>query len=183
MRVNLIGATVAGCLVATGAMAQTAGTDEDIAFAGEIWQEMMDTDMVGDGAILGLPYMGAPPHGAMLETFFMDAEVAGEEGLLVIKRNYGPMEVTADEVLADPSGHLEAVTIMFQRAEGYDSEHNDWFYAKYGPDGSLDTNPAGMALAGAVGRNMEAGCIACHVGAGGDDYLFTTDAYPPRAAE
>ncbi|NHX27496.1 cytochrome P460 family protein, partial [Escherichia coli] len=40
----------------------------------------------------------------------------------------------------------------------------------------LDQNPAGMALAGLVGKNADAGCIACHQAAGGDDYLFTTDA-------
>ena len=67
---------------------------------------------------------------------------------------------------------------MFQREEGYDPETRDWFYAKYLPDGSMDENPMGMALAGLVGKGADAGCIACHQGAG-DDYLFTTDAMLP----
>ncbi len=63
---------------------------------------------------------------------------------------------------------------MFQREEGYDADNRNWFWVKYLPDGSLDKNPAGMALAGMVGKNADAGCIACH--RGDPDYLFTTDA-------
>lgn len=173
-------ALLGGLLAASGAAAQTAGTEEDIAFAEAIWAELQELQMAGDNAIMSLPYQGGPPHGMMLETFLMRAEIAGEEGLLVVKRNYGPEDVTEDEVLADPSGHLGAITVMFQRPEGYDPEHDDWFYAKFLPDGTLDRNPAGMALAGAVGRNLEAGCIACHINASGDDYLFVTDAFPRR---
>jgi hypothetical protein len=33
-----------------------------------------------------------------------------------------------------------------------------------------------MSLAGLVGKDADAGCIACHQNAGGDDYIFTTDA-------
>jgi hypothetical protein len=36
----------------------------------------------------------------------------------------------------------------------------------------LDKNPKGMALAGKIAKGSDAGCIACHVGADGDDYLF-----------
>lgn len=173
-------ALLAGTMAAGGAMAQTAGTEDDIAFAQAIWAELEQMQMTGDNAIQALPYQGGPPHGMMLETFLTRAEINGEEGLLVIKRNYGPEGVTEDEILADPAGHLGAITVMFQRPEGYDPEHDDWFYAKFLPDGNLDTNPMGMALAGAVGRNLEAGCIACHINAPGDDYLFVTDAFPRR---
>lgn len=169
-----------GTMTAGAAMAQTAGTDEDIAFANAIWAQMEALNLAGDGAIMGLPYIGGPPHGATLETFFVETEVMGEEGLLVVKRNYGPAGVSEDEVLADPDGTLGSVTVMFQRALGYDAEHDDWFYAKYLPDGEMDTAPSGMALAGAIGRDLSGGCIACHIGAAGDDYLFTTDAFPRR---
>lgn len=181
MKRLIAGAATAGLIALGGAaLSQTAGTDEDIAFAGAIWQELLDRGMAGEGAIMSLPYQGGPPHGDMLETFLMQAEIDGEEGLLVVKRNYGPDVMGGDEVLADPAGLLDSVTVMFQRPEGYDPEHDDWFYAKFSPDGTLDRNPAGMALAGTVGRNLEAGCIACHVGAPGDDYLFVTDAFPRR---
>jgi len=180
MKKLIAGMALVGTMTAGAVIAQTAGTDEDVAFADAIWAQMLELNLAGDGAIMGLPYQGGPPHGETLETFFVETEIMGEAGLLVVKRNYGPEGVTGDEVLADPEGSLGSVTVMFQRAEGYDAEHDDWFYAKYLPDGAMDTAPSGMALAGAIGRDLSGGCIACHIGAAGDDYLFTTDAFPRR---
>ncbi|RMD48443.1 MAG: hypothetical protein D6832_03940, partial [Alphaproteobacteria bacterium] len=82
----------------------------------------------------------------------------------------------ADAVLAEPEKHLGAITVMFRREKGYDPDNQDWFWVKYRPDGSLDKNPKGMMLAGRVAKGADKGCIACHSGAGGDDYIFTTDA-------
>jgi len=110
----------------------------------------------------------------MLETLYTSATVDGHTGDLVIKRNYGPEGVSADEVLADPGKHLGAVTVMFRRAEGFDPDNADWFWVKYLPDGSLDKNPKGMRLAGKVAKGADKGCIACHAGAG-DDMVFTSD--------
>ncbi len=165
----------------TSVGAQTAGTDRDIAYAEAIWARMEARGLAGSDAVMALPYLGTEPHGAMLETFFVDAEVEGETGLLVIKRNYGPADVAADAVLSAPEEHLVSVTVMFRRP-GYDPGHGDWFYAKYLPDGALDTNADGMSLAGApargmVGQDRTAGCVACHAEAPGGDYLFTTDAF------
>ena len=64
---------------------------------------------------------------------------------------------------------------MFQRAEGYDPENQNWYWAKYLADGSLDRNEQGMQLAGRVAKGADQGCIACHSGAPGDDYLYTFD--------
>lgn len=110
----------------------------------------------------------------MLETFYTTATVNGHTGDLVVKRNYGPEGVTKDEVLSDPGTHLGSITVMFRREEGFDPDNANWFWAKYLPDGSLDTNPKGMSLAGKVAKGADQGCIACHSGAGGD-MLFTTD--------
>lgn len=151
------------------------GTD-DQDYAAQLWAFMVEADMVGPDAPVIFPYAGIEPHGFQLATIYTSAEISDHEGALVIKRNYGPEGVTADEVVTDPAGHLAAVTIMFKREQGYDAETGDWFYAKYLPEGTLDQNPAGTPLAGLVGKGADAGCIACHQGAGGDDYLFTTDA-------
>lgn len=151
------------------------GGEEDAAFAGELWQAMTDAGLVGPGATLAAPYEGTEPHGFQLATTIGSATVGGHEGVLVIKKNFGPAGVTRDEVLAAPDKHLGAITVMFKRP-GYDPETGDWFYAKYLPDGSLDKNPKGMMLAGLVGKNADAGCIACHQNADGDDYLFVTNA-------
>jgi hypothetical protein len=35
--------------------------------------------------------------------------------------------------------------------------------------------PDGMQLAGRVAKGADEGCIACHTGAAGDDYVFTFD--------
>ena len=54
----------------------------------------------------------------------------------------------------------------------YDPDNQNWFWAKYLPNGSLDKNPKGMQLAGRVAKGADAGCIACHAGADGGDYMF-----------
>lgn len=168
---------IAGLAMAsTAAIAQGFGTEEDVDYAAELWQAMVEAGLAGDGAVQALPYEGVEPHGLMLETFYTRATIDGHDGALVIKRNYGPEGVTADEVLSDRMEHLAAVTIMFRRAEGYDDETGNWFYAKYLPDGSVEPNPAGVPLAGLIGKGGDAGCIPCHANAGGDDYLYTTDA-------
>ncbi|WP_238538243.1 cytochrome P460 family protein [Oceaniovalibus guishaninsula] len=179
MKTSIYGALAGMIFMGVPAVAQETapfGTDEDADYAAQLWEVMTGLGLVGEGAMQAAPYPGTDPHGMMLQTFYTDAEVAGHRGALVVKRNYGPEGVTVDEVLADPAAHLGAVTIMFRRAQDYDPETGNWFYAKYLPDGTLDRNPADMALAGLVGKGADAGCIACHQAAGGDDYLFTTDA-------
>ncbi|WP_235917108.1 cytochrome P460 family protein [Maritimibacter harenae] len=161
----------------TGAWAQKPvfGTEEDINFADELWSAMEDAGLAGDGMLRSFPYEGVAPHGMMLETLYTTGTVDGHTGDLVIKRNYGPEGVSIDAVLNDPGTHLSAVTVMFRRETGFDSDNQDWFWVKYLPDGSLDKNPEGMPLAGRVAKGMDAGCIACHSGAPGDDMIFTTD--------
>lgn len=180
---NLKIACAAGLLatgLATVASAQDtpAGTDADAAYAALLWEVMGETRLVGPDMLRAFPYDGVAPHGMMLETFYTTAKVDGHEGSLIVKRNYGPGGVSSDEVLADPATHLGAVTVMFQREPGYDEENRDWFWVKYLPDGSLDKNPAGMRLAGRVGKGADAGCIACHAGAG-DTMIFTTTSSVP----
>ena len=151
------------------------GMDEDIAYANTLWDLMVQKNLAGDNAIRTIPYEGVDPHGKMLETFFTNATIDGHKGSLVIKRNFGPEGVEANDVLADPDKYLGAITVMFQREKGYDSDNQNWFWAKYLPDGSLDKNAKGIQLAGRVAKGAEQGCIACHANAPGDDYLFTAD--------
>ncbi|WP_108816794.1 cytochrome P460 family protein [Loktanella sp. Alg231-35] len=170
---------VAGVVVASSVFAQDTmmfGSDDDEAYALAIWDSMLESDLAGDGLVISYPYPGTDPHGFLLETFYTQATINGHTGALVVKRNYGPLDVSEDEVIADPKGHLSAITIMFEREAGYDDATQNWFYAKYLPEGSLDVNPNGVSLAGLVGKDADAGCIACHQNASGDDYIFTTDA-------
>lgn len=164
---------------ASTALAQDApfGTETDTAYAAELWAVMEELRMVGDSMIHAIPYEGIEPHGLMLETFFTEGTVDGHTGTLIVKRNYGPEGVSAEEVQADPDKHLAAITIMFRREAGYDPDNQDWFWGKYLPDGTLDKNPKGMELAGRVAKGADAGCIACH--SGSENYLFTNSAITP----
>ncbi len=151
------------------------GDDKSVEYAAQLWAALGEARMVGDGMIRSTPYEGLAPHGLMLETFYTDATIGGHTGALVVKRNYGPEGVEASQVLMDPDKHLGAITVMFKRETGYDDDNGNWFWAKFLPDGSLDKNPKGMQLAGRVAKGADMGCIACHSGADGDDYLFTAD--------
>lgn len=176
-----IGAGLAAAVGAGAVRAEGApfGDAQSVSYAAALWQQLAAKGLVGEGMIHALPYEGTEPHGMMLETFFSTATVEGHTGTVVVKRNYGPAGVSADAVLAEPDKHLGAVTVMFRREAGYDPDNQDWFWVKYLPDGSLDKTPNGTALAGRVAKGMDTGCIACHANAGGDDYLFTTDAIKP----
>lgn len=54
---------------------------------------------------------------------------------------------------------LTGIYLMY-KAEGFDHEHNDWFWAAYSPKGAVKVE-------GKVG-----GCISCHEGKEDVDYIF-----------
>jgi len=176
MQQVLTGSLAAIAMSAGFVVAQDApfGTDADAEYAAKLWTIMEEMSLAGDGMIRTFPYDGVAPHGMMLETLYTTATVSGHTGDLVVKRNYGPEGVSIDSVMNEPDKHLAAVTVMFRREDGFDPDNANWFWVKYLPDGSLDKNPKGMRLAGKVAKGADAGCIACHAGAG-DDMLFTTD--------
>lgn len=149
------------------------GAEADISDAETLWSALQEAGFAGDGAIQTKPYEGTEPHGAILQTFWTEMEVGGQQGLVVVKRNFAPAGITIDEVANNPAENLDSVTVMFQREEGYAPDSGNWFWAKYLPDGSLDQTPEGVALAGRA-----AGCISCHADAEGDDFLYTMDMQP-----
>jgi len=150
------------------------GTEQDVAYAQLLWDLMQAERLAGPNMVRSFPYEGTEPHGMMLETYFATGTIGGHTGDLVVKRNFGPEGVTADQVLADPAAHLGAYTVMYRREAGYDPENLDWFWVMYAPDGAVARNEAGMALAGRVAQGMDVGCIACHKGAAGD-MVFVSD--------
>ncbi|MCZ6603988.1 MAG: hypothetical protein O7A03_02455 [Alphaproteobacteria bacterium] len=149
------------------------GTDDDLLFADQIWGLLDGPAVTGPDAVRSEPYQGSLPHGEILEILSTRAEINGQEGVLLIKWNYLGDGITAEMVDSDPDAYLDAVTVMFQREVGYDPESGDWFWTKFGADGSIPRNPAGTYLAGRVAKGMDSGCIACHAGAPGGDYVFT----------
>jgi len=177
MKKFIAGLALIGSLTMTAATAQNKmefGSDDDIEYAALLWDVMEASNLAGPNAIQTYPYEGLAPHGMMLQTFYSEGTINGTTGDLIVKRNYGPEGVTEDEVLMNPAKHLGAITVMFRREAGYDDDNQDWFWAKFLPDGSLDKNAKGGSLAGRVAKGADVGCIACHSGV--DDYVFTSDA-------
>lgn len=137
-----------------------AGGEKDVMFANMAWKAMQG---YGKWPIKTEMYPGKSPHGKFLKMYYSVVNVDGKPYHVIVKDNF------------DGERKLAAVTVMVQREAGYDPDNNDWFWAKYSPDGTIDKNPAGMALAGRVGKGMDQGCIPCHKGAMNDDYVFMND--------
>lgn len=101
-------------------------------------------------------YKGQHPHGAFLTTYVCKpaaraiTEKAGKlpEGAMVVKENYSPEKT------------LAAITVMY-RIKGYNPEAGDWYWAKYGADGTIQK------------EGKVDGCINCHNAAQANDWLFT----------
>jgi len=148
------------------------GGPDNVAYAEKLWQAMEGINLVGSTAKPDKPYKGTHPHGAVLEVLFGTLTVNDHEGEIIVKRNYGGTGVSIDTVTNDRDKFLKDLTIMFKREKDYDDENQDWFWAKYKIDGSLEANPRGKKLAGRVAKGKPKGCIACHKSAPGGDYLF-----------
>ncbi|MCW8914861.1 MAG: cytochrome P460 family protein [Magnetovibrio sp.] len=156
----------------TPAKAQMFGTGEDVKYAEQLWLSLNKYRLVGPNSLLTTPYEGIEPHGFVLETIQDTIVVNGEHRVVIVKRNYGPEGVEVEAVADDPMKYLAAHTVMVKFDKGYDTENQDWYYVKYSPDGMVLKNPAGVSLAGRVGKNADAGCIPCHASADGDDYIY-----------
>ncbi len=166
-----------GSMVISGAVfAAPFGEEADVNYSKKLWTALNSAGLVGDHAIMSTPYTGTHPHGAILDALDAKATVDGEEGIVIIKRNYGGEGVSKQAVADNPAMYLKAVTVMYKR-KGYDPDNHDWFWVKYKPDGSLHLNPKGMQLAGMIAKGANAGCIACHTAAPGDDMVYNHDRY------
>lgn len=149
------------------------------AYGDALWSALKDAKLVGDSAITSHPYKGNAPHGATLDYLETDLTLEGHTGVVLVKKNYRSDNLEGDAlnkaVLNDPKKHLASITVMYKRESGYDPDNQNWFWAKYLPDGSYDKNPKGMDLVGRVAKGAPQGCIACHKAAPGGDMVFTHD--------
>lgn len=178
--VALIGLANAGSAQQPGMMSADEmtppfGGPANVAYASVLWKALEDARLVGPRAIQPKPYEGQEPHGAILTTLASTLNIGGHTGAVWVKNNHVGEGVSVEAVANDPYRFLDSVTVMYRREAGYDRDNKNWFWAKYNPDGTLQANPKGMRLAGRVAKGADAGCIACHTGAPGNDYLFSTD--------
>lgn len=148
-------------------------------YARAVWTTLTAADLAGEGAITTFPYTGQEPHGRVLEYLEDTVGIDGRDAWTIVKRNHIAEELAVEDVIGEPRAHLESVTVMVRREAGYDPDHQDWWWAKYNPDGSLQSNPQGRALAGRVAKGADVGCIACHQAAPGGDYVFSHDRTSP----
>ncbi|MBT3196214.1 MAG: hypothetical protein HN842_07145 [Gammaproteobacteria bacterium] len=163
------------------------GTPADLQYAAQLWSAMVEEKIEGEGRKSNPPFFGgARPHGEILELSDQNLRVGSHTGFIVVKRNYGQAgvadvrgRVTVERVTQNRAKFLDSITVMYQRESGYDDLHQNWFWAKFRPDGSLfrkriegrETALAGRLLKGKQ-REDNAGCIYCHSAAGGGDYIF-----------
>ena len=101
---------------------------------------------------------GTGVHGNLVTVYVSDEAFAAVEdnaetmpnGSIILKEGYSS------------DGELQEILLM-QKIDGFDPEHNDWFWAAYSPDGEV-----------AVEGQVEA-CQDCHSGAQDTDYVFTAE--------
>lgn len=142
---------------AMGAMQETVPLPDTTAAA--LWAFLQRVDYRSNWELWpgkGEKYQGQEPHGMLLTTYLNPAAhealtgMAGSmpAGAVIVKENYMP------------DGTLAAVTTMY-KVPGFNPDHNDWFFAKQGPDGSVEVEGRGP------------GCQACHGQRRDNDYIFT----------
>lgn len=157
---------VALTLWAIPTAAQEDSDTKDPAFAQEFWNYLQEVDYQKNwsrwpGHEEGFKESASERHGALLKVYVND-EVTGNvqdppPKSIIIKENY------------NKDKELVAITPMYRVPKDYDPEHNNWFWAKYKPDGPLfEMN--GKKISGKVN-----GCIQCHSSAKGDDFIFSND--------
>jgi hypothetical protein len=95
---------------------------------------------------------GKAPHGAYVRVF------VNEKGLTPGMDGYSPGSLIVKENFK-PDTTLAKLTVMY-KIKGYDPENGDWFYAIYGPGGTVEKE----------GKIQS--CIQCHRLRDGEDYIF-----------
>ena len=103
----------------------------------------------------GEKYMTSGGHSVLLTTYVNPpayAAVVGKKGAMppnaiIVKENY------------TPEGELRGTTVMY-KVEGYYPEHNDWFWLKVLPDGTVDQ------------EGRPEGCFVCHAERRSNDYIW-----------
>jgi hypothetical protein len=182
-KMKLTGLLSAGLVLALASSAAIAQSPPfsgaaDVAYGNHLWEHLVKEKLAGKNRFHPMPYETPAPHGSFVETMDGRITVNGHTGIVIVKNNLGKRDVTKiEEVTDNPEKHMDSVTVMFQRENGYDADNKNWFWAKYSPAGKLLKNPKGMALAGRVGKGGDKGCVPCHSNAPGGDMVYIHDRY------
>lgn len=105
------------------------------------------------------------PHGEFVQTFANKIAIEGHtslpNGAVLVAENY------------DKDKKLRDISVMY-RSKGADPQHNDWYWLKYLPDGSIartSEKEGKKPMAGKVATS----CIECHSKAAGKDFVYSND--------
>ena len=88
------------------------GGPEDVSFAEDLWQAMVEAKVVGVDAVKNEPYIGLHPHGAILETSIDTLTVNGVANALIAKRSYRGINVSVESVESDRAAFLEDLSLI-----------------------------------------------------------------------
>ena len=105
------------------------GTPKDDAYAAKLWQYMLSKQLIGEGRVHSYPFVGSRPHGSIQEIIATTGTVDGHTGKLIVKHNYGADTALSpkDVYSNNQAENYVALTVMFQREQGYDSANSEWF--------------------------------------------------------
>ncbi|MFP4472090.1 MAG: cytochrome P460 family protein [Bacteroidales bacterium] len=154
----IFGVLIASVLWQSG-QAATSGTDMPDPKANSLWEYITTMDNYENWQSwpgkAGM-YEGQSPHGDYLKLY------VNPEAFQALERQHVTMPYRAIIVKENynEKKRLIAITPMY-KVEGYDARAGDWFWAKYGTDGSV------------MASGKTSGCIDCHSKVKDNDFLFS----------
>ena len=120
------------------------------------WTKVNPSPLVSEGH----KDMGVAPH---VDVYVDDL---AKDTYLAVSSPYPECSRIAKATYTDETAtEVEKLGIMVKMPEGYDPEHNDWWYAVYDPTGTE---------ASAQGKTIF-NCRDCHQQVSGTDYLFSEE--------
>ena len=129
--------------------------------ASELYMQITEEDNYKSWAFMpGTSEMdpGNGVHGELITVYVSD------DALSAIENNEGVMP-NGSIILKEgysSEGELREIVLM-QKVDGFDPEHNDWYWAAYSPDGDVLT------------EGSQPACYNCHSRVKDNDYIFTAE--------
>ena len=154
-------------LIAVFALSACGGVPSDDELEVEAWDAIQGYESWGQVST----WQGIQPsgraHGAFVQNWFNPTALDNHgstipDGGIAVKENYDASDATAPN----------KIFVMY-KVDGYDDANGDWFYARYGPDGSVD----------AAGQAAVEGCAGCHNAGDSVDRLLTARDAPATDGE
>jgi hypothetical protein len=105
------------------------GGPMNIEYAKVLWERLQGNNLVGPHSIRSYHNKGNHPHGQALEYLETMITIDNHEGVVMVKKNYGgegDLDALKAGVLNEREKRLASITVMFQREDGYDSDHGNW---------------------------------------------------------